>query len=485
MKNTLYDVIIIGGGILGLATAFKLISKSSHIKLAIVSPELENCKGSGSVASGAMLGCFGEVTAYNLNSKIGQYKHNLTYKAKIEWANFIEAINESSQGISDSIDFGKGTFIIANAKSGTIEDENFQAIINSLETFNEKYEYVDYSDIQGFCPESFARPFKTVFLPEESFIDSRKLLQKIKNLLLNHKHVTFINDHVGSLSKTNQSDFEVSLSGETIKSYNIVVAAGAYSSKLINCFDELKTSVPMIISGTGNAFIIHNATPRIEHVIRTPNRSFSCGLHVVPNQAQLYVGATNVLNLKPQIEPTLSDAYFLIECLLEQINHHLESNKIISTLTGNRAVSIDTFPLVGETSIKGLYLIAGGYRDGFHLSPVFSSYIADLILDITPKYDVSLFKPQRKLICQYSQQEAITQTIKYYLAVGHEHSMKIPKVGWVNMIEEMITDKVNSLYSSLKHEFIIPPDLFSIIDLDRSKMLPFIDNYLNSYRSFE
>ena len=54
------DVSIVGNGILGLMTAFELTNKDPSLKIAVIGPS--DRKGGASQASGAMLGCFGEIT---------------------------------------------------------------------------------------------------------------------------------------------------------------------------------------------------------------------------------------------------------------------------------------------------------------------------------------------------------------------------------------------------------------------------------------
>ena len=54
------DLSIVGNGILGLMTAYELTNKDSSLKIAVIGPSGQ--KGGASQASGAMLGCFGEIT---------------------------------------------------------------------------------------------------------------------------------------------------------------------------------------------------------------------------------------------------------------------------------------------------------------------------------------------------------------------------------------------------------------------------------------
>lgn len=476
-----YDVIIIGKGVLGLSTAFRLISEKEDISIAIVAPDSVGEHGEGSDAAGAMLGCFGEVTDFGMASKEGKIKHELAYKASKIWPIWLNEINQMAK-LKANLVINSGTFIVSNSKSGNIEDDNMFSIENSLKKYNEAYENVSFKDIPGFNPESDSRPIKTLYLPNEGSIDSRSVLKYLKAALIKSNLVTFIDDLVIRIDTNFNSNHVVKCNTSSLRGDVVIVAAGASSEEIISKSSCLNKSIQKIFSGTGSSLVVSSKNTNIKHVIRTPNRSFSCGLHTLPlNSDNIYVGATNVINHKPQLSATLSDTYFLIECLLEQINHKFESNTISQIRTGNRSISSDTFPLVGETNIDGIYLLTGAYRDGFHLSPLYSEYITDLILQKTNKYKEWIFSPKRKIINSFSKEESISQTIKYYLSVAYEHNIKTPKVGWVSMIEEMITDKVNSLYNQLTNEIILPPDFFSLVDLNREEMIPFFNDYYERF----
>src|SRR5262249_51170689 len=134
---------------------------------------------------------------------------------------------------------------------------------------------------------------------------------------------------------------------------------------------DLAISVPPIVSGYGvSALIGDTRTRRLRHVIRTPNRAFSCGLHVVPRPDNIYLGATNIMSNKPQSFATMSDLHFLLDCAMKQLHTNLSSGRIVCLQVGNRPVTVDGFPLIGPLPGTRLWMLTGTYRDGFHQSPL-------------------------------------------------------------------------------------------------------------------
>lgn len=62
---------------------------------------------------------------------------------------------------------------------------------------------------------------------------------------------------------------------------------------------------------------------------------------------------------------------------------------------GLRPCSQDRLPILGETSVEGLYVAAGHFRHGILLAPVTAKLMAELILGKRPSFDLSAFSLSR------------------------------------------------------------------------------------------
>jgi hypothetical protein len=96
--------------------------------------------------------------------------------------------------------------------------------------------------------------------------------------------------------------------------------------------------------------------------------------------SHIYIGATNYLSIKPWSNPNLSDMHFLIDCAVEQLNQNFVWSQLVSWHTGNRPVTIDSCPIVGATSLEGLWIVSGSFRDGLHMSPLLAQQICREII---------------------------------------------------------------------------------------------------------
>lgn len=478
-----YDIMIIGGGILAYSTALSILIKEPHADIAIISGQ--TTEGGATTAAGAMLGCFGEVTKNLLKSAPGKIKHSMAIQAKRMWAPWLNSINECLHDLSlshDDMDINLGTFVILNAKSGKLDDDNFSAILQALDDYDEPYASVDYKQIPGFNPLEDCRPLKSIYIPNEGAIDPNHLLSSLKKIIALKKNCTLLfEDAIKIHTHSNRISFVETNQGKSLEANKILLAAGAYSQELINQIPHLRYHIPPTFSGVGVSILVDQSRPPINATIRTPNRAGACGLHVLPKGSDyLYVGATNNLYMKPSCQPKLGPMNFLLQCTLEQINQNLFNANIISYSVGNRPASFDTFPLIGKTSIEDFWILGGTYRDGFFLSPVLSDIVASEMVGRDPTVSVQydIFTPERSPIQSMTKPESILDTIQQYTSGTYEHDIKLPRMGWHAMLEEMIYTKVTNLYQKLETDITIPGEI--ILMLDEEKNLAFLKDYLNN-----
>ena len=77
----------------------------------------------------------------------------------------------------------------------------------------------------------------------------------------------------------------------------------------------------------------------------------------------------------------------------------LKDVSVIRCFSGFRPYTPDGLPLLGEvSSLPGFYMAAGHEGDGIAMSPITGKLIAELIVDGAPSYDISSFSPNRFLV---------------------------------------------------------------------------------------
>ena len=77
----------------------------------------------------------------------------------------------------------KGTFLINNASADLLDDINYEAIISSLNQFNEPYDEIKARDIPGYKPSQGNRSNRAIFINNEGWVDSQMTLNNLELIL--------------------------------------------------------------------------------------------------------------------------------------------------------------------------------------------------------------------------------------------------------------------------------------------------------------
>jgi len=105
-------------------------------------------------------------------------------------------------------------------------------------------------------------------------------------------------------------------------------------------------------------------------VFRSPLRGLACGVYAVPyDDGHCYVGATSQISLSEAPLPRVQAVHDLLTAATEQVSLDFAQAELHKILVGYRPTTMDTFPLLGRTSLDGIWIASGTKRDGFHLSP--------------------------------------------------------------------------------------------------------------------
>ena len=457
-----FDISIVGNGILGLMTAYELTNRDPSLKIAVIGPA--NREGGASQASGAMLGCFGEITDQTFFNSQAEKRFMMAYEAHQRWPSVIEKLN-SLVPKDQQQEINQGTFVVLNPCSGQIESDSFRELLSALDRFEEPYEEIDPRTIEGFNPNQNLRPLRTLVIPNEGSLDSRRFMSVLLSLL-EQRGIQFVEQKAMGFCQDG-SGFEVELeNGETVQSSKCLLAAGAFTQHLLDSHPDLADRMPRVLPGVGFAANIEQLPDNpIKKVVRTPNRAGACGLHVVPQaDGSLYLGASNDVYLQPQTLPMTGIVHFLLECGIEQINPALYRSALLKTRTGNRPVTTDGFPLVGGTSWEGLYILTGTYRDGFHKSPILSQMIAEEILgeEATWQHD---YQPERSLIPTTNKEEAIKVYLDHLIAAYYEHGWRAPKISSQDAMREVAEEKIRAFFDENGLDFGVSAEILLMHEL--------------------
>lgn len=365
------DVLVIGAGVIAKATALALSKLGKSVTL-FAPRNLLNV--SATHASGAMLGSFAEFTK-DRSGIADHHEAELRIRSGRSWEAWFEEISDGGDRLGR---VRRGTYIVAS-NNGLMDLENIEYIQTQADKYGEPNEWVDPRDVAGLLPHRLSRAVKVLSLPNEGYIDSGVLLATLDGALARRAAVSVVDSPVTSLRLDGDRPTAVTADGERHTADDVVVAAGVESANLL---DQLgvpgQHGTPTLLGGRGVSIVVRSPI-EFPGVMRTPNRDFACGSHVVPlGDGRTYLGATNRLEVvdfgRPM--PSLGELHSICHSLANEINVHLRTASVVECRAGYRPISSDGYPFFGQTAHPNVFVATGTYRNGVLMAPVIADVVA-------------------------------------------------------------------------------------------------------------
>jgi glycine/D-amino acid oxidase-like deaminating enzyme len=452
-------VIVIGNGILGLMTAYRLVERDRAVRVTVVGPA--NHRGCASLAAAAMFNSFCEVDGRTLANGYERRKFLFNRAAAPLWPGLLEQIQEQS---GEKQQFGFGTFLVNNHTTDALEDETFDAVLAALEEFEEPYERVAAGAIRNFRPAARGRASRILLIPREGWVNPVLLLQALKVILARSGRVRFVEGCCRSLEREGKAVTRASLmDGDSLTGDVFLLAPGATFSAIL-AQSNLGLKMPRVFYGVGCSILIRTAELTLSQCVRTPNRGLACGVYAAPHDpAHTLIGASNTVSPEPEDHPRLTSVHTLLHGAMEQINSDYYRSRLVKVNTGWRPTSEDTVALLGPTSLPNLFVATGTKRDGLHCAPLISRCMADLLFDGDTDTDLSLFRPERDLVRLYTRREAIEQSVRHMMNAAYQHGFTPARDRMLEELARHWREDLDRLHDAVgATDWGIPPELVNM-----------------------
>jgi glycine oxidase len=357
-------VIVLGGGIIGAATTWRLAVRG--LEVTWVRPDSNS--GTATAAAGAMLSIYSEVAAHE-DADRTKIEVDFRRAGRIQWD---EWISDISAATGADIAVNEGVFVVGTAAA----DRAGLAAIVAAAAVDGAVSEIGPEEVPGLSPSAARAPYGALYLATEASTDSAVLLTRIAAAIERCPSATVLNGYAQRLELSESAVTVVLTDGRSVAGDQLVVAAGVATEALLNT-SGISGLVPPLLGGRGVSLLVQAPEP-IPRCVRTPNRVFGCGLHLLPRaDGTTYLGATNRLTTRPEPtdHPTLDEIGSLISAAAGELNRGLRRATLISSAVGNRPVTFDRMPLVGRTNHPRVLVATGTWRNGIGLAPV----IADLL----------------------------------------------------------------------------------------------------------
>jgi glycine/D-amino acid oxidase-like deaminating enzyme len=478
----MYDVVVVGNGMLGCATALDLIRADPSLRVAVIGPA--GRPGGASAAAGAMLNCFGEVTHRTLASEPGRVKLDLAVQALEAWPGWLDELNADL--VEDRrLAIREGTYVLYNSCGGRLDSLNYRAVVDALRQYVRKHEILPLGEVPNLDPATNSRPLEAVYLPEEGSIDARAVLDRVVEVA-GGRGVTFVDDRVvGWRRDGGRAAAAVLASGGTVAGGRFLVAAGASTQAVLADLQDPDAPMVPVFAGIGVAVTCQATASGLAHVVRSPNRSGGCGLHLVPGGGTVYLGATNDVRLNPDAWSSLGMAHFLLGGAMEQFDRRLFGSSIVAWHVGNRPLPFDGLPVVGRLWQDDVWVLSGTYRDGFHCAPVLARHAANTLLGGSGVLGHDMFDPLRAPLRTMTRKQAVEEMMLHCVSQFYQYSPRLaPWMRVTDGVEAQVRARTEATYRELDSDFGLVPELLELLNWgeNRERSLGAFRRYLRAAR---
>jgi glycine oxidase len=367
------DVVIVGGGLIGVAAALQLRTRGLTVT---VLDRQEPGREASSAAAGMLAPGPDDPSSLSLvplgKASIALYPGFIGH---------IEQASGRSTGFAQ-----KGTLEVFFGEGGEAERDRFVAEHKRLGLAADAIPVNRAREMEpGLSRETAA----AAWLFEEAIVDPRLLMNAAVAAAKADGAEIRANCEVTGLAREGNRCTGVVTSNGAIGAGRVVIAAGCFSGAIGPDLARYAPTVP--VRGQMLALRPETGADRRtvpQHVLRSAKG------YLVPHEdGRIVAGSTLERGAGEKIVTPLGMRKILGSAIL--LAPELESAEITQTWAGLRPGTPDGLPILGPTDIDGLIIATGHYRNGILLAPITARLVLVWSLGLKPEQDMVAFSPMR------------------------------------------------------------------------------------------
>jgi glycine oxidase len=368
-----YDVVIVGGGIIGGSIAFELARRN----LRVIVLDRQELMQEASWAGAGMLSpaphCPSDIPLVPLG------------RASVAlYPGFIDAIEESSE-INTGYRTGGALEVLCHGDA----ERELSTLVALHHGLGLACEPLPLEEAQEMEPALGREARAAAFLPDEAFVNPRSLNSALLEASKMAGAELRPGAEVVSLLKDKKRCAGVkTAAGEAFSAGHVVLAAGCWTSQLSEVAPYAPTS-PV----RGQMVALRHAGFPLRRVLRSERG------YIVPRDYEtpqnLVAGST--LENAGYEKAVTSGGLEKILGAVNELAPSLAGAEILETWSGLRPGTPDQLPILGPTDIEGLMIATGHYRNGILLAPITAKLITEWITEGRTSLNCEDFSPLRFL----------------------------------------------------------------------------------------
>ena len=349
------DVLIVGGGTIGLSIGFELVRQGTPVTVF----ERDQAGRGTSYQAAGMLAPDAEIEFEE------RELYDLNRESLRRWPDFAQRVEAAS---GQSVDYrNEGTLIVA-------DDRDAAEALERLYTFQRgqglNVEWLTGEEAKEIEPFVAPRLSAAVFAPSDHQVDNRRLVDALRVAFEAEGGTLHEDTPIDAVVPDAEAPAVRTTNSEQVVGGRIVVAAGVWSRELDGLTPD---ATPPVRPVKGQMIQMRRKRPfDLQHVVRGPEA------YLAPkSDGRIVMGATSE-EMGFDTTVTAGGLYDLLEGGWEVVPG-IRDLPVDETWAGLRPASRDHAPLLGETAAPGIIIATGHYRHGILLTPITAEEMARLI----------------------------------------------------------------------------------------------------------
>jgi glycine oxidase len=362
------DILVIGGGVIGCATALELAK--SGLRVILVERGTPGCEASG--ASAGMLAPQAESSAPSPFLALARASQSLYPDLAVELheETGVDIELQSSGNLVCFLD--EGDEAVGRAAAAWQREAGLKAELLSRE---------DALRLEpGLTPEVRG----ALFFAEDQWVNNVRLVAALAQAAAS-RGVEFLRGEVTKLVVSGDRAIGVKVGEEILAAGSVLLAAGAWSGRLVA---PLGLTLP--VEPVRGQMLSLSFTPRtLRHLLHVKEH------YLVPRAGgEILVGASmERAGFSKQV--TAGSISALLNSAIRLVPDLAEA-PVTATWAGFRPGTPDERPILGPyPGVEGLSVATGHFRNGILLAPITARLMRELIVDGAPSLDLTPFLPDR------------------------------------------------------------------------------------------